>query len=396
MKKGLINKHIAFAIVAISFWACDSSKEPNVTATVLHSEEVIVSEITPQQLVAKDTLIIDEGTFTYSIDQDKPVFLLFEFPTGSRIPVLVQPGDHLNLAINDTVEYGAFLAATGSASIERMARQRDLFIETAIFFDSINYVNAVYADSSNFLEVRQQLNDALRNRLDIHREGLQRIIDEDTTDLSNIMAFYQSLGRVDFFNVQRDLAYYQKVDNGLQAAHPENEHANYFHEKLENYREALARQEQIEIAASQVTSGTVAPEISLPDPDGNTHKLSDLRGKVVLIDFWASWCGPCRRANPMLVELYDQYNAKGFEIFSVSLDGIDQQPNAMNDWRYAIEKDNLYWPNHGSDLKGYASEVVSLYGFEGIPFTVLVDRDGTIIARNLRDQALADKLAEVL
>ena len=82
---------------------------------------------------------------------------MFEFPTGSRIPVLVQPGDHLNLAINDTVEYGSF-QATGSASIERMARQRDLFIETAIYFDSINYVNAVYADSSNFLEVRQQLN----------------------------------------------------------------------------------------------------------------------------------------------------------------------------------------------------------------------------------------------
>jgi thiol-disulfide isomerase/thioredoxin len=277
-----------------------------------------------------------------------------------------------------------------------MARQRDLLADTANFFDSVNYINAIYVDSSNFLEVRQQLNDALRGRLDAHRIALQEIIDEDTTDLANIMAFYQSLARIEFFNVERDIDYYRKVDNGLQYAYPENAHAKYFHEKMIAYKEALQRQEEVTKAAEDVTVGSVAPDIILPNPEGEELKLSDLRGNVVLIDFWASWCGPCRRANPYLVELYNQYNAKGFEIFSVSLDGVPQQANSKNDWRFAIEKDQLTWPNHVSDLKGYESEVVTLYGFEGIPFTILVDRDGTIIARNLRGYALGDKLAELL
>lgn len=386
---------IAFLLVVPVLFSCSRQKQPNIRASVLASEEVIVSEITPKQLKALDTLFIEDGVFSYASPAETPVFLLFEFTTGSRVPVLVNPGDDIILTINDTVPFGTF-TVEGSASVDKMARQRDLLVETANFFDSINYVNAVYADSSNFLEVRQQLNDALRNRLDEHRVALESIIDEDTTDLANIMAFYQSLARIEFFDVERDMAYYRKVDNGLQSIHPDNEHAQYFHEKLLDYQKALERQEEVAQAAGNVTVGAVAPDIVLPNPDGEELKLSDLRGNIVLIDFWASWCGPCRRANPDLVKLYEQYNARGFEIFSVSLDGVPQQTNALNDWRFAIESDELTWPNHVSDLKGYESEVVTQYGFEGIPFTVLVDREGNIIARNLRAQALADKLAELL
>jgi thiol-disulfide isomerase/thioredoxin len=384
-----------YTLLILTFIACKREQQPNLTGSVLASDEVIISEIRPDQLVALDTIAIEDGVFRYSLPVEGPVFLLMEFTTGSRVPVLIQADDEITLTINDTVPFGTF-DVQGSASVAKMARQRKLLVETANFFDSINYVNALYADSSNFHEVRQQLNDALRDRLDKHRIALQEIIDEDTSDLSNIMAFYQSLARIEFFDVERDIAYYKKVDNGLQSAYPENEHAQYFHEKLVDYEKALQRQKEVALAAENVTVGSIAPNITLPNPDGEELNLSDLRGKVVLIDFWASWCGPCRRANPYLVELYDQYNSKGFEIFSVSLDGVPQQANAMNDWRFAIESDSLTWPNHVSDLKGYESEVVTLYGFEGIPFTVLVDESGTIIAKNLRGQALGDKLAEVL
>ena len=375
-------------------FSCKEESKDGIKATVLYSDEVIVSEITPQQLKPIDTLLITERVFSYSPDVTAPVFLLFEFPSGSRIPVLYKPGEQIELAINDTAEFGTF-TATGSVSADRMARQRDLFVATARFFDSINYVNALYTDSANFADVRAGLNDALRNRLDEHRVALEAIIDEDTTDLANIMAFYQSLGRIEFFNVDRDILYYEKVDRGLQATHPENEHAKYFHQRLDEYKSAKVRQMMIQAAAQRVVEGSQAPEISLPNPDGEVLHLSDLRGKIVLIDFWASWCGPCRRANPELVAIYDKFNARGFEIFSVSLDGIPSQPNAQNDWRFAIEKDDLHWPNHVSDLQGYNSIVAEQYGFDGIPFTVLLDRDGKIIARNLRGQALADKLAEI-
>jgi thiol-disulfide isomerase/thioredoxin len=117
-------------------------------------------------------------------------------------------------------------------------------------------------------------------------------------------------------------------------------------------------------------------------------KLSSLRGKVVLIDFWASWCGPCRKENPNVVRLYNQYKAKGFTVFSVSL---DQDAEA---WKKAIASDGLIWPNHVSDLLGWQTPLVQLYAFEGIPHTVLIDQEGKIIGTGLRGESLEQKLKE--
>ena len=117
--------------------------------------------------------------------------------------------------------------------------------------------------------------------------------------------------------------------------------------------------------------------------------LSDLRGKYVLIDFWASWCGPCRRENPNVVKIYKKYQAKNFTILSVSLD------QELTKWKAAIQQDKLDWPYHVSDLKGWNSAVVPLYSIKGIPFTVLVNPKGRIIGINLRGEALEDRLKKI-
>jgi thiol-disulfide isomerase/thioredoxin len=135
--------------------------------------------------------------------------------------------------------------------------------------------------------------------------------------------------------------------------------------------------------------GQQAPEIKLPTPAGDSLALSSLRGKYVLVDFWASWCGPCRRENPNVVAIYNKYKDKNFAILGVSLD----QEKA--DWVEAINKDGLAWA-HVSDLKYWNSIVVGLYKFEGIPFNVLVDPQGKIIANDLRGEALEIKLSEYL
>jgi peroxiredoxin len=136
--------------------------------------------------------------------------------------------------------------------------------------------------------------------------------------------------------------------------------------------------------------GEMAPDIKLQDRDGNVLPLSSLKGKVVLLDFWASWCGPCRHENPNVVKAYDKFKDKGFTIYSVSLD------NNRDAWLKAIEKDKLSWNSHVSDLKGWKSAGAALYQVRGIPATFLIGKDGKIVARNLRGARLEEKLTELL
>jgi len=179
---------------------------------------------------------------------------------------------------------------------------------------------------------------------------------------------------VDILNTDEYYSYHQKLSKGL-TAYKYNPFVAEYITKTKNIK--------------KLSAGSEAPDIALKNPEGKIVKLSSLRGNYVLIDFWASWCRPCRMENPNNVKLYNKYHDKGFEIYGVSLD------RDKNAWLKAIENDGLTWV-HVSDLKFWQSEGAKIYNVRAIPHTVLLDKDGKIIATGLRGDSLAKKLKELL
>ena len=178
-----------------------------------------------------------------------------------------------------------------------------------------------------------------------------------------------------FLMPQADFEFFKQTDDKLYGKFTKSKYAQELHQKVERL--------------AKTAIGSTAPDIVLQDPFGKTVSLSSLRGKVVLVDFWASWCKPCREESPNVVAAYNRYRSKGFEVFSVSLD------DNKDAWQKAINDDKLLW-THVSDLMKWNSSVVSLYNIDAIPFTLLIDGEGKILAKNLRGEALGKKLSELL
>ncbi len=181
----------------------------------------------------------------------------------------------------------------------------------------------------------------------------------------------------------KDVAQLESVMNELNAAFSISPTVQ---EIYKNYTES----KKIKEDAVLLAPGKKAPDFEELKIDRKTKmKLSDLKGKVVLIDFWASWCGPCRKENPAVVSNYEKYKSDGFTVMSVSLDTDKEK------WLAAIRTDNLYWDNHVSDLGGWKSKVGQIYEVNSIPLTILIDREGKIIKLNLRGEALSSELKQI-
>jgi peroxiredoxin len=194
-------------------------------------------------------------------------------------------------------------------------------------------------------------------------------IDKNPTSFANLAALQL------FSNKEASFSYFERVSESIKKKYPNQENLKLFYEYVEKMK--------------RLNIGSLAPEIKLNTPDGKEIALSSFKGKVVLVDFWASWCGPCRKENPNVRKIYADFHSKGFEVFSVSLD------KDKASWVKAIADDKLTW-THVSDLGYWQSSVVPLYEIKGIPMTVLLDREGKIVAKNLRGEQLAAKVAELL
>jgi peroxiredoxin len=202
-----------------------------------------------------------------------------------------------------------------------------------------------------------------------------------------------ALTAISRMDMQRDMPLFQKVRNDLRKTMRRSTYFAMFRDRVDRQEQqelmVKMQEEEMKRLSNLLPIGSEAPEIRQQTPDGATFALSQLRGKYVLIDFWASWCRPCRIENPNVKLVYEKYHKKGFEILGVSLD----RDHAA--WLKAIKDDGLPW-KHVSDLGFWNNAAAQEYGVSSIPFTVLVDREGRIVAKGLRAHDLEAKLAELL
>lgn len=305
---------------------------------------IVVNEPQSGRLIPVDTLIPDKnGRITLSRYSYEPQFFVFSImkANGPMLHVLLLPKEDVSLEVDYMPAFNQFNITSVKGS-DNMTLYK-------------NYTNLM-------TELRQN------QQIDLLDSRMESLLNDNPGVLMS--AFLVTYFEQSF---EQHVALYKKIRDALISQWPNDEFVKHLDNKI----------------ATTLLPGMEAPDIELPDPEGNMRRLSDLRGKVVLIDFWASWCGPCRMENPNVVRVYQKFHDKGFEVFSVSLD------KDRNAWIAAIQKDNLSWPNHVSDLKYWSSAAGKLYGISSIPATVLIGPDGKILARNLRGQQLENKLKEI-
>ena len=282
----------------------------------------------------------------------------------------------LNTQIPGLGYYILKLNSKSSDSLELTLKNGDqLSLNTSVseFTTKPNYSGVSWADDANMY---QQILNAPLSKENLSSYAFKRM-KENPVNPFNIIHSMHLMNDENEYNESRIQLFFE-VANAFYSYYPGSEPSNNFQKQTVFLRKYMENNAFYDV-----------PEISLKTPDNKTLNLSSLKGKYVLVDFWASWCGPCRRENPNVVKLYKKYRKKNFTVYSVSLDEDGTK------WKQAIKMDNLIWPNHVSDLKGWQSSVVPMFNIQGIPYTVLVNPEGKIIGINLRGQELENKLEEI-
>ncbi len=388
IKKMGIIRSIFLLILMVLFAGCRNN---NVTISGVVSNsggrQLYLKEVKPGFLMAKDSVIPDiDGSFSFRTDAPIPTYYMLSFSDKNFLTILVDKGEKVEVTLNgDSLSYHPVVKGSeGSSLLLSFQEKHEVLIEelsalTKCYYDSIN--------STRLPVIMDSLDRKAAMLVADFKTYATGYLVENINSMSAIFLLnQQSVPGMTLFDPLKDSDLFFRVDSSLYARYPESDLVIDFHDFTSGLR---ARQRRDDGSKGIITIGSVVPEIALPNPAGDTIRLSSTRGSVVLLDFWASWCPPCRDENPNLVAAYSTFHNRGFKIYQVSLD------MKAEDWTEAISKDKTGRWIHVSDLRYKDSEVIKTYGLSSIPYNYLLDQDGKVIGINLRGEELQKKLADL-
>ena len=383
----MMKKISLIALAAITVYSCSTSNSGNTSGFEIKGslsnskgESIYLEKLAQSGVTKMDSAIIDEkGEFVMNHYSPSMGFYRLRI-TDSNFAMLVLDSAQKITITADARDLGNTFKAEGSPDTKLFLEYNTLAQGQKVRTDSLENIfrtamitlklDSIRADSLS-IELQKPYEVMVSQYSDV----VAKKINQNLSSFASIMAIQQ-------LRPENYLDTYIALDKGLNEKYPDNKDIKSFHGMVQQAQMMVAKTEAIKV-------GNEAPELILPMPNDKDLALSSLRGKVVLIDFWASWCAPCRKELPNVKRCYEKYKSKGFEILGVSLD------KDRDAWLEAITTEGLKWPQV-SDLKYWQSEACQIYAIQSIPYTVLIDKNGKIIATELRGADLDKKLAEVL
>ena len=383
-----MQKLIIASALLVAFTACKDggrkgSFELKGNFTNSKGETIYLEKLAGQKPVVVDSAQVDEkGDFEFKNYDPNIGFYRIKVNEQNFAMLVLDSADKVRVTGN-LADLGNTYKVEGSAETKLFIEFNELSKKDRVRMDSLTAVFQNMAAMMG-LDQLQQTNPELAAKrgdslskslegpymaiLESSNKTMAEVIKKNTSMFASIMAI-QSLDPDKYFDL------FIELDKNLYKKYPSNQNVLMFHEIVSK--------------SMALGEGKEAPEINLPDVNGNPLALSSLRGKIVLIDFWASWCGPCRKEMPNVVKAYNKFKDKGFEIYGVSLD------QDKDKWVGAIKDEGSTWPQV-SDLKYWECEAARAYNVQGIPFAVLIDKNGKIIDKNLRGEDLEKAIEKAL
>ncbi|MCG8579998.1 MAG: AhpC/TSA family protein [Bacteroidales bacterium] len=364
-------KKILLAIFGVAMLVACQPKSYEVTGTLegATSERVILKKIEKGRPVNVDTTEMVNGEFKFTGTVEAPMLYIAAIDGKQQPAVFFITNNKINITGN--VDKLSEIEIEGSELTELLMKFNDEIPGQERQAELQQEYQMAYM--SQDADKQKMIQEEMQALMEDQRAYFKNFINENATNECGLFFALNMASSLDLEELRKLVAQFEPAF----PTHP------YFVEM----KDLLGPLEEYEKAQAATTEGAEAPDFTLNTPDGEAVALSSFKGKYVLVDFWASWCQPCRQENPNVVKAYKAFNAKGFEVLSVS---VDRDAEA---WKKAIEEDGLTWTQV---LATEESGVAKAYAIQSIPSTFLLDKEGKIVAKNLRGAALEEKLAELL